>query len=299
MVSKLLVRCAVGAALLCAWHVSAFAAPVLQAPGGGSVRALVIGIDKYPSLPAGSQLSGAVADARDFSRVLAAAGAKVQTLTDGAATRWRLISEMDRLLAESKTGDLVIIAYSGHGMQVRPYPQWQGLDTRRTTQIALAGYSRSGKAGHEIVVDREMRAWFTRFDAKGVDVLAVMDACYGGAMREVAAFSGGMKVRQLGGDTDDAVHDSFVSISMSQREARADVKELSHVTFFAGATDTSVVPEMPGIDPANRQAIRGALSYFLARAIEGLGPNGHARAAIQVCYPQRLSSHGRTAVHRV
>jgi hypothetical protein len=62
---------------------------------------------------------------------------------------------------------------------------------------------------------------------------------------------------------------------MSQREARADVKELSHVTFFAGATDTSVVPEMPGIDPANRQAVRGALSYFVARAIEGLGPNGN------------------------
>ena len=181
MVSKLLVRCAVGAALLCAWHVSAFAAPVLQAPGGGNVRALVIGIDKYPSLPAGSQLSGAVADARDFSRVLAAAGARVETLTDGAATRSRLISEMERLLAESKTGDLVIISYSGHGMQVRAYPAWQGLDNRRTTQIALAGYSRSGKAGHEIVVDREMRAWFTRFDAKGDAVKATTSRRVGGS----------------------------------------------------------------------------------------------------------------------
>jgi len=46
------------------------------------------------------------------------------------------------------------------------------------------------------------------------------------------------------------------------------------VTFLAGATANSVVPEMTGVDARNPAAPRGALSYFVARAIEGAASNG-------------------------
>jgi hypothetical protein len=274
MFPKAIVRYTIGAASLLVWSVawasSLCSAADLHAPGGGTTRALVIGIDKYPNLPPEAQLAGAVADAVDISNALAAAGVRVQTLIDDAAVRSRVNSEMNRLVDESKPGDLSIIAFSGHGMRVRAYRQWQGLDASGVqTQIALSRFGRSLDAGHEVVVDREMRAWLARFDAKGVDALIVIDTCYGGAMREVAAFAGGMNVRSLPGNVDDAVHDSFTSIPMTQREARANVRDMSHVTFLAGATENSVVPEMSGIDPVHPNAIRGALSYFVARAIEG------------------------------
>jgi hypothetical protein len=261
----------IGAVLLLIWSSSAFAAGVLHAPGGGAVRALVIGIDRYPNLNEKGQLAGAVADARDISRALTAAGAKVQTLTNGDAVRSRVIAEMNRLVDQSQSGDLAIITYSGHGMRVRAYPRWKGLDASPfDSQIALSRFGGGSiENGHEIIVDREMRAWYARLDAKGVDVLVVMDSCYGGHMRQVDESAGQIKVRSLSGDIDDESHDSFVGIAMSEREARADVKELPHVTFFAGATETSTVPEMSGIDSADPKAVRGALSYFMARSIEG------------------------------
>jgi hypothetical protein len=261
----------IGAALLLTLSSSAFAAHTLHAPGGGVVRGLVIGIDRYPNLDAKGQLAGAVADARDISRALTAAGANVQTLTNDDAVRSRVVVEMNRLVDQSKTGDLAIITYSGHGMRVRAYPGWKGLDASPFhSQIALSRFGGgSVENGHEIIVDREMRAWYARLDAKGVDVLVVMDSCYGGHMRQVAESAGDIKVRSLAGDIDDESHDSFVGIPMSQREARVDVKDLTHVTFFAGATETSTVPEMTGIDSADPKAIRGALSYFVARSIEG------------------------------
>jgi hypothetical protein len=262
---------------------SAALAGVLRAPGGGAVRALVIGIDKYPNLEKTASLNGAKADALDIHRALTAAGAKVgEPLLDEKAVRSRVIAEMNRLVNESNRGDLVIITYSGHGMRVRPYRQWKGLDgLAYQSQIALSRYGHGSlDDAHEIIVNREMGAWYARLDAKGVDVLVVMDTCHGGDMRQIMRSGGaadpgaGMKVRTLPGEVDDKSHDSFTGIQMTQQEARADIKELKHVTFFAGATPKSTVPEMTKIDSSNPAAVRGALSYFVARSIEGAASHG-------------------------
>jgi hypothetical protein len=140
-----------GAVLLPIWSSSAFAAGALHAAGGGAVRGLVIGIDRYTNLNEKGQLAGAVADARDISRALTAAGAKVQTLTTGDAVRSEVIAEMNRLIDESKSGDLAIITYSGHGMRVRAYPGWKGLDASAfDSQIALSRFGgRSVEDGRE------------------------------------------------------------------------------------------------------------------------------------------------------
>src|ERR1700733_15275502 len=47
-------------------QVGATSADSLQAPGGGRIRALVIGVDAYPNLAASAQLHGAQADAEDI-----------------------------------------------------------------------------------------------------------------------------------------------------------------------------------------------------------------------------------------
>jgi hypothetical protein len=60
--------------------------------------------------------------------------------------------------------------------------------------------------------------------------------------------------------------EQFVGIPMTDKEARASVALMPHVTFLAGATSKSVVPETDGLVPGGQ---RGALSYFLARALRG------------------------------
>jgi hypothetical protein len=282
MIPNLLTRCTLIAAVLFIWSSSVWPAAVLHGPGGGAVRALVIGINKYPNLDAASELHGAVADAMDITAALKAVGVKVQDpLINEQVTRERVIAEMNRLVSESRPGDLVIITYSGHGMRVRGYKRWDGKNRNAYhSQLALSKFSPTDPDnGHEVIVDAEMRAWYSRLDRNNVDVLVVMDASYGGRMRQLIPFSSSMRTRALNTNLDDKIHDSFVPIPMTEKEAGADTNEMKHVTFFAGATEESTVPEMPGIDGNNLAAIRGALSYFMARAIRGEASQGKVTRA--------------------
>jgi Caspase domain len=255
-------------------QVGATSADSLQAPGGGTIRALVIGVDAYPNLAASAQLHGAQADAEDIAGALRRGGVAPIVILNADVTRAKIVAQMDSLVAESKPGDFVLFAYAGHGMQVPEYPRWQGIDRDGVNeQIALSGFSFSGAGAGEIIVNLEMRAWLSRLDAKQVDTLVVMDSCFGGGMREVDPRTGEMRTRVLHGNAEqikagESDRRQFVGIPMTAKEARANVSLMSHVTFLAGATSKSVVPETGGLEP---KGPRGALSYYLARALgEGL-----------------------------
>jgi hypothetical protein len=65
----------------------------------------------------------------------------VKLLRDGQAVRQEVVKKMDRLVRESKKGDLVIITYSGHGMRVPTYKRWLGLEADQfQSQILMANY---------------------------------------------------------------------------------------------------------------------------------------------------------------
>jgi Caspase domain len=244
----------------------------LRAPGGGTIRALVVGVDVYSRLPASVQLEGARADAEDIAEALTRGGVKPIVLFDTDVTRAKIVAQMESFVAESKPGDFVLFAYAGHGMQTREYARWQGIDAEGVNeQIALSGFSFSGEGVDEIIVNPEIRAWLSRLDAKGVDVLVIMDSCFGGGMRDVDPRTGAIRTRVLrasaaqirAGEDERA---KFAGIPMTDKEARANVELMSHVTFLAGATSRSVVPETDGLAASGP---RGALSYFLARALGG------------------------------
>ena len=248
-------------------------AATLRAPGGGAVRALAIGVDTYPNLPRSSWLRGAVADARDIYQSLAAAGVNATLLVERDAVRPRVVAAMNRLVQELRSGDLVIVSFAGHGMRVPLFPKWTTFDPSPTsTQIVLSGYGRSGTAAQDIIFDKEMRAWLARFDAKGVDVLVAIDACFGGGFRHLNPLSGSLTIRRLEGGGNAQAMQSFDPITMTAAELRVRVKDMRHVTFLAGADDELVVPEMPGIGSGTTP--RGALSYFVARAVAGEATNG-------------------------
>jgi Caspase domain len=244
----------------------------LRAPGGGTIRALVVGVDVYSRLPASVQLQGARADAEDIAEALSRDGVKPFVLFDADVTRANIVARMDSLVAESKPGDLVLFAYAGHGMQTPEYARWQGIDPDGVNeQIALSGFSFSGEGVDEIIVNPEIRAWLSRLDAKGVDAVVIMDSCFGGGMREVDPRTGMIRTRVLRASAaqiraGEDERGKFAGIPMTDKEARADVELMSHVTFLAGATSRSVVPETPGLAASGP---RGALSYFFARALGG------------------------------
>ena len=255
-------------------QVGATSADSLQAPGGGTIRALVIGVDAYPNLAAAAQLHGAQADAEDIAGALRRGGVEPIVVLNADVTRAKIVAQMDSLVAESKPGDFVLFAYAGHGMQVPEYSRWQGIDRDGVNeQIVLSGFSFSGAGAGEIIVNLEMRAWLSRLDAKSVDTLVVMDSCFGGGMREVDPRTGDMRTRVLHGNAEqikagESNRRQFVGIPMTAKEARSNVALMSHVTFLAGATSKSVVPETGGLEA---KGPRGALSYYLARALgEGL-----------------------------
>jgi hypothetical protein len=255
-------------------QVGATSADSLQAPGGGTIRALVIGVDSYPNLAASAQLHGAQADAEDIAGALKRGGVEPVVVLNADVTRAKIVAQMDSLVAESKPGDFVLFAYAGHGMQVPEYSRWQGIDRDGVNeQIALSGFSFSGAGAGEIIVNLEMRAWLSRLDDKQVDTLVVMDSCFGGGMREVDPRTGEMRTRVLHGNAEqikagESDRRQFVGIPMTAKEARSNVSLMSHVTFLAGATSKSVVPETGGLEA---KGPRGALSFYLARALgEGL-----------------------------
>ncbi len=270
--AKLLLR----SAALFLISLNALAAPALRAPGGGAVRALVVGVDHYGKLAAAAQLKGAVADAKDIARALTSVGVLTAPLLDADATRARFVAEMDRLVSASKAGDFVIVSFAGHGMQVPEYPRWKGIEPNGVNeQIVFSGYSFSGDGAREILVNKELRAWLSRLDAKSVDVLVVMDSCFGGGMtRGWDTRAGQAAVRSIAGDSAKSDRDKFVPIQMTENEARAVVRGMPHVTFLAGATTDAVIPEASGLDPGAPMAMRGALSFFVARAIEGAASSG-------------------------
>src|SRR5690606_7254436 len=76
-------------------------------------QALCVGIDRYPDPK--HRLAGCVADARTWSEVLSRLGAETKTLTDGDATRDAIERELERLVANSRAGDVLVFQYSGHG----------------------------------------------------------------------------------------------------------------------------------------------------------------------------------------
>ena len=257
-------------ALLIAFACAPARAYQLKAPGGGAIRALVVGVNTYLNVP-NSDLKGAVADAKGIASALVGGGVKDVTIfLNENATRARFVGAMDRLVDTSKPGDLAVISYAGHGLRVQEYETWKGIDPAGVNEeIALSGFGVKSPNFGEVVVNVEIRAWLSRLNAKGVDVVVVWDSCFGGGMRDVVPGGGVIRTRQLRAVPDEAIRKTFTGIPMTGLEARANVKAMEHVTFLAGADSSSVVPELSGMDRGDPGQAHGALSFYMSRALRG------------------------------
>jgi hypothetical protein len=233
----------------------------LRSPGGGEVRALIIGIDAYRHV---RPLNGAVADARDIEGALRRSGAQdVTALLDDQVTRAAVMSAIDGLIARSGPRDLVVLTLAGHGAQEPERVKGTHPDGLEDVFI-LPGFEPTPTGSRERIFGAEFNHLIKQVELRGAQVLFVADTCYGGGMaREVDPRAAEMSFRQ--------VPSYRLSVDLLQPIATTADEMLTELDFdrtaFLAAVDRRTkspevrIPGVPGL--------RGALSYAVARAIEG------------------------------
>ena len=228
-----------------------------------TVRALVVGIDAYAELP---DLAGAVNDARDLAMALRGAGVTDLTVLENAgATRTRIVAEWRALVARSARGDTLVLSYAGHGGQEparRPGTERDGKDE----VLLLGGFRSAGPGTRERILDDELNRWFAGAGERGLRVVFVADACHSGTLTrsvDPRAPPSAVRMAQYTIDADELVLD------LPEDAARLREADLPHVSFLAAGQEHEQVPEVVLPDAGGAPRPRGALSYMVARAIEG------------------------------
>ncbi|CAN7724964.1 caspase family protein [Bradyrhizobium sp. LjRoot220] len=266
-VSRLILAIATGLVVQLSSVVAEAKTVQLLAPGGGQVRALVVGINKYTarSIPT---LKGAVADARDLEKTLRAAGVSDLTvLIDAEADRRRFEGAMNRLVEVSRSGDLAIISYAGHGSQTPELVKGSEFDNKDEVFL-LSGFESVGPKTAERVVDDEMNHWLLQLQKKKVDVLYVADTCHGGGMMRAPDFRAGELSYRVAMIDMEPEGDKLKPVS-TVSDAKLTPDDLPDVTFLAAVNKQSKAPE---VSIPKNDTLRGALSYAVARMMSGDGP---------------------------
>lgn len=142
----------------------------LMGNGGGRRLALCVGIDAYPAPE--HQLAGCVNDARNWARTLAALGFETRLLLDAGASRATLERELDRLVDQSRSGDVIVFQYAGHGTQA---PDLNGDEDDNIDEALCPVDFASGA----LYIDDDIAEVFARIP-DGVNMTCFMDCCHSG-----------------------------------------------------------------------------------------------------------------------
>ncbi|WPP03497.1 caspase family protein [Methylocella tundrae] len=254
---------------------AAFAAPpavVVENPK--EVHAIVVGVDQYQHL---ARLKGAAADARDIETSLRAMGVQdVTALYDDKADRDSILKNVDDLSARIRPGDLVILSIAGHGAQEPERVKGSEADGKDAVFL-LAGFDTAGAGTRQRILDKEFNHLIKAFESRGARVLFVADTCSGGGLaREVDPRGSEMIYRSV---PTYAISDDELKPVSTPSDAFATELDFTRTIFLAAVDKNSKAPEIkvPGVD-----GYRGALSYALARALEGAADaNGDGKITIE------------------
>lgn len=155
----------------------------LALPAGAAQQALLVGVSEYPALPE-RRLAGPANDVRLMVRSLSSLGwqpGQMQVLAeqgDAMPSRANILQALARLAQSSRSGDWVLLYFSGHGAQV---PSKTGLD-----EVFLPRDTAFWDAQRQEVKgalrDKELAAALQRIRAQGANVWAVFDTCHAADM---------------------------------------------------------------------------------------------------------------------
>jgi hypothetical protein len=232
----------------------------LRNPDGGVIRALVIGIDAYQHV---RPLKGSVADAQDLEGALRAMGtADVVTLIDAQANRTNVLKSISDLVQRTNPNDQIILSIAGHGAQEPETIKGSEPDGMQDVFL-LAGFEPTAEGSKQRILGSEFNQFIRQFELRGAKVLFVADTCHGGGMaREIDPRAAEMSFRQV--PTYTLTVDKLTPIT-NEADPVTEL-DLDHTAFLAAVDHYTKAPEVkiPGIE-----GLRGALSYAVARALEG------------------------------
>lgn len=190
-------------------------------------QALCIGINDYPGTD--NDLQGCVNDANDWAALLRERGFQVTSLLDKQATKAAIVEHIERLLAQDKAGDQIVITYSGHGTWL---PDQDGDEADHRDE-ALCPYDLSNGP----LLDDEL---FELFNARHprARLVLISDSCHSGTVARYSRLTpGDRRVRYLS-------MSHFVSDRMQLARARSVERSAPRsrarlgALLMAGAQDT-------------------------------------------------------------
>lgn len=197
-------------------------------------RALCIGINNYPGTA--NDLNGCVNDANDWAEELKGRGFAVDVLLDQAATKKGTIGGIEKLISDSKYGDILVISYSGHGTWV---PDENG-DEKDFRDEAICPHDIDTGA---LITDDELHELFLTRE-RGVRLVMISDSCHSGTLARFAPAIGSdipEKVRFMSPEIP-LRHDALKLelARATDRAARARGLSRSSALLFAGCQDTEL-----------------------------------------------------------
>lgn len=221
-------------------------------------KALCIGINDYPGTDA--DLAGCVNDAHDWSDELGRRGFTVQMLLDGDATRVAMTEAIQALIGGAKSGDSLVITYSGHGTWV-PDTSDDEPDGR---DEGLCPYDIDDDGP---LLDDEIRDLFAA-RARGVRIVLLSDSCHSGSVTR--------------GDESDmdpgAPRARFLPPAAWMAKSKLPKRELRPRTLFGGFANVGGDLLLAGCrdteyswDTSFGGRPNGAFTYYALKSLESLG----------------------------
>jgi hypothetical protein len=123
------------------------------------------------------------ADAQDMAEIAESQGFSTESLLTKAATRQNVVSALSKAASGLKTGDILMLSYSGHGGQVRDMNNDEN-DYQDETWCLYDGE----------LIDDEIYLLLGKF-APGVRILVFSDSCHSGTVTKAAFYHGTSTVR--------------------------------------------------------------------------------------------------------
>jgi Caspase domain len=278
--------------------------PMLTLPGAGRaqtrrprVHAMVVGINTYYGRAGRGQvpdLLGSINDANDIARQVAnldPGSLRVLGVRNEPVTRAAFFSAWQETMAAAGEGDTLLLTYSGHGGQVRtlcPGNEEDGLDET----LILSGFDiGQARDSAEHIVDDELTERFAAAAAKRLLVVFVADSCFSGTVYRSVEAAANVRYR--------TIHSYQLAYQPAHSAPSADAcratapEDPPNLLFLSGSQENEVVPE---INVGGQW--RGALSYAVARALEGRAANGgvvtaHGLSEFVLRYVQSLADAGQ------
>lgn len=263
---------------------------MLLAAAGGSAaaqRALLVGVSELVNQPQALWLQAPRNDVMLMRQTLMKQGfapADVTLLADGVAgaslpEAERINEALARLLEQSRSGDFVMLYFSGHGTRVRDstkrYQEPDGLAENFLARDAR-GTDASGGSLPGALRDVDFDRWIRAFLARNVFVWSVFDTCSAASMTRGAA-----QPVEDPGPADDEVRFRGVRagqlaaggpaaappVAQAPPETAAGVPRARYVAFFASESH-QVTPELRLPRKTRNARPQGLLTWAVAEALQ-------------------------------